>query len=229
LRPIQKALIGRKLGMTQLFADDGRAVPVTVIAAGPCLVVQRKSPDKEGYDALQLGYEELPRSDRVNKPTAGHFRRAAEAAHADLLPCRHLIELRLSDCDAYAVGDRINVEVFEVGDRVDVTGTSKGKGFAGVQKRYGFRGGPGSHGSMSHRRPASGGATDAARVFKGTRKPGHMGNVRRTVKRLRVHAIDPKKNLLLLEGAVPGPYGGLVQVTVPARPSAGGSDREGEQ
>jgi large subunit ribosomal protein L3 len=220
----QKALLGRKLGMTQLFADDGRAVPVTVVSAGPCFVVQRKSVAKEGYDAIQLGYEELTASRRLNKPQAGHFRRAGEHSHGDVPMCRHLVEFRAFDCDAHSIGDRIEVDIFEVGERVDVTGVSKGKGFAGVQKRYGFRGGPASHGSMSHRRPASGGATDAARVFKGTRKPGHMGNARVTVRRLRVHAVDPKKSLLLLEGAVPGPVGGLVQVTLPGESSSGASE-----
>ena len=228
MKRVQKALLGRKLGMTQLFAEDGRAVPITVVEAGPCFVVQRKSAAKEGYDALQLGYEEPKGSKRLNKPLAGHLRRAGEEAHADIPACRHLVEFTFADCDAYKVGDRISVEIFETGERVDVIGTSKGKGFAGVQKRYGFRGGPASHGSMSHRRPASGGATDAARVFKGTRKPGHMGNVRQTVKRLRVHAVDPKKNLLLLEGAVPGPSGGLVQVALPATSAAAAAGTEGE-
>jgi large subunit ribosomal protein L3 len=216
LKLVQKALLGRKLGMTQLFAEDGRAVPVTVIAAGPCIVVQRKTADREGVDALQLGYEELTKGRRLNKPRAGHFRRAGEKADKEIAPCRHLAEFRLADCDAYQVGDSIRVDIFEVGERVDVSGTTKGKGFAGVQKRYGFRGGPASHGSMSHRRPGSGGATDAARVLKGTRKPGHMGDVRKTVKRLRVHSIDAEKNLLVVEGAVPGPTGRLLAVSQPA-------------
>jgi large subunit ribosomal protein L3 len=127
-----------------------------------------------------------------------------------------LSEFRFGNCDDYAVGDQITVEVFQPGERVDVTGVSKGKGFAGAQKRHGFRGGPASHGSMSHRRPGSGGATDAARVFKGTKKPGHMGSVRSTVKRLRIHSVDAEKNLLVIEGAVPGPNGQLVTVWQPA-------------
>lgn len=213
---MQKALLGRKIGMTQLFAEDGHAVSVTVIAVGPCIVVQRKTVDGEGFDALQLGYEELPKGKRLNKPEAGHFRRASEKAEKDVPSCRHLGEFQFADCDAYNVGDRITVDAFTVGERVDVTGTSKGKGFAGVQKRYGFRGGPASHGSMSHRRPASGGGTDAARVFKGTKKPGHMGNVRKTVRRLRVHMVDADKNLLVVEGAVPGPNRRLVTVWQPA-------------
>lgn len=216
MKLVQKALVGRKLGMTQLFAEDGRAVPVTVIAAGPCVVVQRRAADKEGYDALQLGYEELPEGKGLNRPELGHFRRTGERAGVEVPPCRHLVEFRFADCDAWKVGDRIGVEVFAPGERVDVTGTSKGKGFAGAQKRHGFHGGPASHGSMSHRRPASGGATDAARVLPGTRKPGHMGNVRATVGGLRVHAVDAERGLLLLEGGVPGPRGRLVLVSAPA-------------
>ena len=215
MKRLHKALLGRKIGMTQLFADDGRALAVTVIEAGPCVVVQRKSVGHEGADALQFGYEELPRGRRLNKPSAGHFQRAAEKAGKEISPRRHLRDFRLADCDAYAVGDQLTVEVFVVGEKVDVTGTSKGKGFAGAHKRHGMRGGPASHGSMSHRRPGSGGATDAARVFKGVKKPGHMGNVQRTVRRLRVHLVDPARNLLVLEGAVPGPSGRLLAVSQP--------------
>jgi large subunit ribosomal protein L3 len=213
---LQKALLGRKVGMTQLFTEDGRAIAVTVIEAGPCVVVQRRSSKREGVDALQLGYEELSHGKRVNKPLAGHFRHAAEEAKKEIPPCRHLQDFRLADCDAYAPGDRLTVDLFRVGERVDVTGTSKGKGFAGVQKRHGFHGGPAAHGSMSHRRPASGGATDAARVLKGAKKPGHMGNVQVTVRKLQVHQVDPERNLLVLEGAVPGPNGQLVTVSQPS-------------
>ncbi len=216
MKSVQKALLGRKIGMTQLFAEDGRAVPVTVISAGPCFVVQRKTVERQGCDSLQLGYEELPEGKRLNRPLSGHFRRAAEKADKDVPPCRHLADFRFADCSYYQVGDRIAVDVFEVGERVNVVGTSKGRGFAGVRKRHGFHGGPASHGSMSHRRPASGGATDAARVFKGTKKPGHMGNTRATVKRLRVHMIDAEKGLMAVEGAVPGPNGGLLTVWRPA-------------
>lgn len=223
---MEKALLGRKIGMTQLFAEDGRAVPVTVIAAGPCVVVQRKTADREGYDALQLGYEEVAKRSRINRPRAGHFRRAGEKADKEIPPCRHLAEFRLADCDAYQIGDRIGVDVFQVGEKVDVAGTSKGKGFAGAHKRHGAHGGPATHGSMSHRRPASGGATDAARVFKGTKKPGHLGNVRTTVKRLRVHMVNAEKGLLALEGAVPGPNGGLIIVCCPARSGARASQAE---
>ncbi len=220
MKSVQKALLGRKIGMTHLFAEDGRAVPVTVISAGPCIVVQRKTSDREGYDALQLGYEEISKDTRLSRPRAGHFRRAGEKADKEIPPCRHLAEFRFADCAAYHIGDRIGADVFQVGERVDVAGTSKGRGFAGVHKRHGAHGGPASHGSMSHRRPASGGATDAARVFKGTKKPGHMGNRRTTVKRLRVHMVDPEKGLLAVEGAVPGPNGGLLMLWSAARSGA---------
>lgn len=213
MKSVQKALLGRKLGMTQLFAEDGRAVTLTVITAGPCYVVQRKGAEKEGYEAIQIGYEDVANAKRVNKPMAGHFRAASTQAGKTIPPCRHLVEVRICDPTRFEVGDRIGVEVFAVGDRVAVSGTSKGKGFAGVQKRHGFRGGPASHGSMSHRRPASSGATDAARVFKGVKKPGHMGSVRRTVQGLRVWLVDSERSLLAVRGAVPGPAGGLVLVT----------------
>lgn len=213
MKSVQKALLGRKLGMTQLFADDGRAVPVTVIEAGPCFVVQRKTAEHEGYDAVQLGYQEITKTQRVNGPMAGHFKHASERAGKTIPACRHLAEVRLADYTAYQPGEQIRADVFAVNDKVDVRGISKGKGMAGVQKRYRFRGGPASHGSMSHRRPASGGATDAARVFKGTRKPGHMGAVQRTVQGLRVWMVDPERNVIAVRGAVPGPSGGVVLIT----------------
>jgi len=215
VKVVEQALLGRKLAMTQVFAEDGRLVPVTVISDGPCVVVQRRKAGREGRESLQLGYEEVVKAGRLNKPLTGHFRRAGERAKAEIPPCRHLKEVCLANPDAYRVGDRIAVDVFAAGQRVDVTGISKGKGFAGVQKRYGFRGGPAAHGSMSHRRPASGGATDPARVFPGTKKPGHMGNVKVTVKGLRVQEVRAKDNLLLVEGAVPGPRGGLVLISLP--------------
>jgi large subunit ribosomal protein L3 len=224
LKFVEKALLGRKLGMTQIFGEGGRALAVTVIAAGPCHVVQRKSAEKDGYDALQLGYEEVP-AKRLNKPRMGHIKKSGEKAGSEIPPCRHLVEFRLANCDAYAVGAKIGADIFQVGEMVDVTATSKGKGFAGVQKRYHFSGGPASHGSMSHRRPASSGATDAARTFKGWRKPGHMGNVRVTVKGLRVEMVDPEKGVVAVHGSVPGPTGSLVMVT---RRAAGNPAKEGE-
>jgi len=212
VKSVEKALLGRKLGMTQIFGEGGRAQAVTVIVAGPCHVVQRKSVEKDGYDAVQLGYEEV-KAKRLNKPRTGHIKKSAQEAGAEIPLVRHLAEFRMVNCDAYPVGSTIGADIFEVGERVAVTSVSKGKGFAGVQKRYGFSGGPASHGSMSHRRPGSGGATAAARTFKGMRKPGHMGNVRVTVRGLRVEMVDPAKGVLAVHGSVPGPTGALVMVT----------------
>ena len=210
--PVAKGIIGLKLGMTQLFDAQGRAIPVTVIEAGPCTVVQRKTAERDGYDALQLGFGAI-RERLVNEPAKGHFKRAG------VEPKRRLGEFRLTDCDRFQVGGEVRAELFEVGERVNVTAISKGKGFAGVMKRYGWHGGGASHGSMHHRQPASGGATDAARVFPGTGKPGHMGAARVTVKALEVFRVDSERNLLIVRGAVPGPPGGVVRVTTPpARP-----------
>jgi large subunit ribosomal protein L3 len=225
LKGVEKALLGRKLGMTQIFGEGGRAEAVTVIAAGPCHVVQRKSAEKDGYDALQLGFEEVkPR--RLNKPRMGHLKKAGEKAGSEFAPLRHLVEFRMVNCDAYPVGSTLRADVFVVGETVAVTSVSKGKGFAGVQKRYHFSGGPASHGSMSHRRPASSGATDAGRTFKGWRKPGHMGNVRVTQRGMRVTMVDVEKGVLAVHGSVPGPTGALVMVTRQA--AAGKAAKEGE-
>ena len=197
--------------MTQLFAENGQAVPVTVLEAGPCVVVQRRPrPDREDVVGVQLGFDEVPEEKRrrkVNQAMAGHFKQAG------VTPRRHLKEFRLVVGDKFAVGEEVRAGIFAVGDKVDVAGTSKGKGFSGVMKRHGFHGGPATHGSMSHRRPASSGGTDASRVFKGMKKPGHMGVVRRTTKGLTVVRVDEKKHLLLVRGAVPGPPGGLVEIT----------------
>jgi large subunit ribosomal protein L3 len=203
---VAKAIIGQKLGMTQIFDETGRAVPVTVIQAGPCTVVQRKTAATDGYDAVQLGFGGV-RERRVNQPARGHFKRAG------VEPLRRLAEFRLTECDSYQVGQQLRADIFQAGERVNVTAISKGKGFTGVIKRYGWHGGGASHGSMSHRRPASGGATDPARVFPGTGKPGHMGAARVTVRGLRVVRADAERNLLLVRGAVPGPPGGVVRVT----------------
>ena len=207
---LAKAILGRKIGMSQLFTEEGQAIPVTVIEAGPCIVVQRRRREKEGYDSLQFGFGEV-RSGRggkpkLNAPRAGHFAKAGVPAR------RTLVEFRLANCDLLEVGDEVRADLFEAGEKVQVTGVSKGKGFAGGQKRHGFSGGPASHGSMSHRRPGSGGATDAARTFKGARKPGHLGAARATVKGLTVVRVDGEKNLLVIKGAVPGPNGGLVAI-----------------
>jgi len=198
-----KAILGTKIGMTQVFDSEGRVVPVTVIEAGPCTVVQKKTRETDQYDAVQVGYGDVkPR--KLNKPLLGHFRKHG------VDPKRIVREFR-GGADL-GVGDTITVDVFAEGDLVDVTGTSKGRGFQGVVKRHHFHGGPMSHGSMIHRKPQSSGATDAARVFKGVKKPGHMGHETVTVKRLRVVRVVPDKNLLLVRGAVPGPNGGLVTV-----------------
>ncbi|PKK12852.1 MULTISPECIES: 50S ribosomal protein L3 [Thermomonospora] len=203
----RKGVLGEKLGMTQVFDDEGRVVPVTVVKAGPCVVTQIRTPDKDGYSAVQLGYGQVdPR--KVNKPRSGHF------AKAGVTPRRYLVEVRTDDAAEYTLGQEITVEVFEAGQKVDVTGTTKGKGTAGVMKRHGFRGLGASHGTQrKHRSPGSiGGCATPGRVFKGLRMAGRMGNVRKTVQNLTIHAIDADKGLLLIKGAVPGPNGGLVLV-----------------
>ena len=200
-------LLGKKVGMTQLLTDDGMAVPVTVIQAGPCVVVQRKTAEHDGYDAVQLGLVEFVKGKRVPKPMAGHFKKA------DVAPMRFLREIGLSGGDEVKAGDRVQVNIFEDSERVHVTGTSKGRGFAGVIKRHGFRGGGATHGSMFHRAPGSiGQSAYPSRVFKGTRMPGHMGAKRITVQCLIVQGLDEEKNLLFVKGAVPGPNGGYVVV-----------------
>ncbi len=200
-----KGILGRKVGMTQLFEEDGRAVPVTILEAGPCRVAQVKTPERDGYGAIQLAFGAAK---RVNKPLAGHF------ASAKLDPTHHLAELRVDDVSAYAVGDEIGVDVFERGELVDVIGTTKGKGFAGAMKRHNFRGLPGSHGTeRKHRSPGSiGAAATPSRVFKGTKMAGHVGGGRVTTLNLKVVKVDPDRNLLLVRGAVPGPKGGLVMI-----------------
>jgi large subunit ribosomal protein L3 len=200
-----KSILGKKVGMTQIFDDRGRAVPVTVIEAGPCVVTQKKTAERDGYEAVQVGYGDIKQT-RLNKPEQGHL-----AKHS-LAPKRHLREVRMEGTAEMEVGATIAVDVFSAGDLVDVIGTSKGKGFAGVVKRYHWHGGDMTHGSMIHRKPQSAGATDAARIFKNTGRPGHMGNERVTVKRLRVVRTIPERNVLLIRGAVPGPNGGLLTI-----------------
>jgi large subunit ribosomal protein L3 len=201
-------IIGKKIGMTQVFASDGTVTPVTVIKAGPCVVVQKKTVNTDGYNAVQLGFVEEKPLRRINKPTEGHFKRAG------LPPTRILRELRVGDTEeATNVGDKILVDLFNEDDLVDVVGTSKGRGFAGFVKRHGFAGGRATHGSMFHRAPGSIGASAyPSRVIKGTRMAGHMGNVRKTAKNLRVVAVDTEKNLLMIRGAVPGPNGAYVVI-----------------
>lgn len=199
-------MLARKLGMTRIFLDDGKVVPVTVLEAGPCTVVQRRSTDVDGYDAVQIGFVDL-RPDRCNQPMTGHFNKA------EVAPKRHLREFRVESDNELKSGDELKADIFASGDRVDVSATTKGKGFAGVIKRHGMGGGPGGHGSHFHRAPGSiGQSADPAKVYKGKRLPGRMGNVRRTTQNLEVVTVDGEKNLLVLKGCVPGPNGGLVEV-----------------
>jgi large subunit ribosomal protein L3 len=202
-----KGILGTKLGMTQIFTEDSRAVPVTVIQAGPCTVIQVKTTENDGYEAVQLAYAEAGRG-RTTKPLAGHF------AAAGAQPARHLIELRTDESGTYAKGQTITVDIFQPGEHADVVGVSKGKGFAGTMKRHGFAGLGGSHGTeRKHRSPgAIGACATPSRVFRGTRMAGQMGNERVTVLNLEVVESDAERNLLLLRGAVPGPTGGLVMV-----------------
>ena len=200
-------IIGKKVGMTQVFADDGKALPVTVIEAGPCVVVQRKSKQKDGYSAVQLGLVEARKVKKVTKAMQGHF------AKASLPPCKVVRELRVAEGDEAKVGDKISVELFAPGDRVDVIGISKGKGFQGVVKRHHFRGGDATHGSMFHRAPGGIGASAyPSRVLKGMRAAGHMGSDRVTARNLTVVRIDVENNLLVLKGAVPGAGGGYIVI-----------------
>ena len=209
-------IIGRKLGMTQVFSADGQVVPVTVLKAGPCVVVQRKTAAKDGYEAAQLGLVEFVKPKRINKPESGRFKKTG------IEPTRVLREVRLAEGSETKTGDRIAVELFKVKQKVDVTGISKGRGFAGSVRRHHFRGGDGSHGSMFHRAPGSIGASSfPSRVWKGTRMAGHLGNARCTVRNLEVVQVDPDDNLLLVEGAVPGPDGGLVMIRHARKASKG--------
>jgi large subunit ribosomal protein L3 len=204
-----KGMLGKKIGMMRIFDAGGYVVPVTVVQAEPNIVVQRKTTEHDGYEAVQLGLQKVKRG-RVNSPLTGHF------GAAGVEPTRWLKEVPCDADDEAKAGDEVRVEVvFEVGQSVHVSGTTKGKGFAGGMKRHGFHGGKASHGSKVHRAPQSTGATDAARVFKGTRKPGQMGAAKCTVKGLEVVQVDPERNLLLLKGAVPGANGGLLVITAP--------------
>jgi len=202
-----KGLLGTKLGMTQIFDQNARAVPVTVIQAGPCTVTQVKSPERDGYAAVQLAFGEI-KPKAVTKPRAGHF------AKAGAEPQRHLVELRTADAADYTPGQTLTAEVFAAGDRLDVVGVSKGKGFSGVMKRHGFKGLGASHGTeRKHRSPGSvGAASTPSRIFKGMRMAGHMGHQRVTVLNLEVVKVDPDRNLILVRGAVPGPKRGLVML-----------------
>ncbi len=206
-----KGILGAKLGMTQVW-DNNRVVPVTVVQAGPCVVTQVRTPDKDGYSAVQLAYGAVnPR--KVTKPRAGHFERAGVA------PRRHLVELRTTDASEYTLGQEVTAETFSAGEAIDVTGRTKGKGFAGVMKRHGFGGLRASHGvERKHRSPGSIGAcATPGRVFKGVRMAGRMGGGRYTAQGLTVQAVDPEQNLILVKGAIPGPAGSLVLIRTAAK------------
>ena len=210
-----KGILGTKLGMTQVFDESGQVTPVTVVKAGPCVVTAVRTPDRDGYSAVQFGYGEIdPR--KVTKPVSGVFEKAG------LTPRRYLAELRTDDASEYQLGQEVTAGVFEAGQLVDATGTSKGKGTAGVVKRHGFRGLSSSHGTQrKHRSPGSiGGCATPGRVFKGLRMAGRMGAVRTTVQSLTVHSVDADRGLLLIKGAVPGPAGGLVLVRTAAKTPA---------
>ena len=201
-----KTLIGKKVGMTQIFDEKGRVIPVTVIEAGPCVVAQVKSVETDGYNAIQLGFGDVKES-KLNKPEKGHF------AKANIAPKKHLREFRLDSVEGITVGTELTVTEFAEGDRLDIQGTTKGKGFQGVIKRHGQHRGPMGHGSMYHRRPGSMGACSfPGRVFKNKKLAGHMGSVKVTVQNLEVVRVDADKNLILVKGAIPGPKGSMVTI-----------------
>jgi large subunit ribosomal protein L3 len=203
---MEKGLIGRKLGMTQVFSGDGMAIPVTVIEMGPCVITQKKTKEIDGYDALQLGFGQKKQKN-VTKPIQGHLKKTDSG-----FP-RVLREFRMRTPEDYEEGQELKVDIFEVGDYVDVVGVSKGRGFTGVIKRYGFKGGRATHGSMFHRAPGSIGASAyPSRVFKGKKMPGHMGNKRKTIQNLVVVGIRPNENLILVKGSVPGSRNSIVLV-----------------
>ncbi len=201
-----KTLIGKKVGMTQIFDEKGRVIPVTVIEAGPCVVAQVKSVETDGYNAIQLGFEDVKES-KLNKPEKGHL------AKANIAPKKHLREFRLDSVEGITVGTELTVTEFAEGDRLDIQGTTKGKGFQGVIKRHGQHRGPMGHGSMYHRRPGSMGPTSTpGRVFKGKKLPGHMGRVTVTIQNLDVVKVDSDKNVVLVKGSVPGPKGAILKL-----------------
>ncbi len=203
---MEKGLIGRKLGMTQVFSEEGAAIPVTVIEAGPCVVIQKKTRETDGYDAVQLGFGRKKQK-KITKPLQGHFRQADKGFF------RILREFRIDNPEEYDVGSELNADIFAVGDYVDIVGTSKGKGFAGGMKRHGFKGGRATHGSMFHRAPGSIGASaDPSRVLKGKKLPGHMGDHRVTVQNLVVFGVRSERNLILVKGSIPGSMNGFVMI-----------------
>jgi len=206
-----KTLIGKKVGMTQIFDEKGRVIPVTVIEAGPCVIAQVKSVETDGYNAIQLGFGDVKET-KLNKPQKGHF------AKAKVAPKKHLREFRVDSVEEVAVGTELKADTFVAGDKIDIQGTTKGKGFQGVIKRHGQSRGPMGHGSMYHRRPGSMGATTSpGRVFKGKKLPGHMGSVVRSILNLDVVKIDFDKNVLLVKGSIPGSKKAIVRVKTTVR------------
>lgn len=203
---MKKAILGKKLGMTQLFCDDGKMIPVTVVEAGPCVVVQKKTVETDGYEAVQFGFSDKEER-KMNKPLKGHFDKAGVAYK------RYLREFRLDDISSLNVGDEIKVDIFEAGESVDVTGRTKGRGYTGTVKRWNTHRGPMSHGSGYHRGVGSMGACSSpSRVYKGKKLPGHYGNEQVTIQNLDVAKVDTERNLILVKGAIPGPKGGLVYI-----------------
>ena len=207
---MQKGIIGKKLGMTQLFDENGKVVPVTVIEAGPCTVVQKKTIEKDGYEAVQFGFDQIPENrveKLVNKPDAGHFKKAGVA------PMRKLREFRLDDCAAYEIGQVVKADVFEEGEKIDITGITKGRGYTGAIYRWNQHTGPMAHGSKYHRGLGSMSAnSDPSRVFKNKHMPGHYGVERVTIQNLSIVKVDGERSLLLVRGAVPGPKEGLLLI-----------------
>ena len=203
---MKKGLIGKKIGMTQIFNEEGKVIPVTVIEAGPCVVSQVKTEETDGYNSIQLGFGAIKES-KVNKPERGHFTKA------NIAPARYLREIRVDSIEDVKVGDELKADIFMAGDKIDIQGTSKGKGFQGVIKRHGQHRGPMGHGSMYHRRPGSMGSTSTpGRVFKGKKLPGHMGAETVTIQNLEVVAVDLDKNVILVKGSVPGVNGAILKI-----------------
>ena len=203
---MKKAIIGKKIGMTQIFDETGKVIPVTVIEAGPCVVAQVKTVETDGYNAIQLGFGDV-KENKVNKPVKGHFTKGS------VTPKKHLREFRVDSIESYKVGDEVKADTFVAGDKIDVQGTSKGKGFQGVIKRHGQSRGPMGHGSMYHRRPGSMGPTSTpGRVFKGKKLPGHMGVQTITIQNLDVVRVDMDKNVILVKGSVPGVKGAILKI-----------------
>jgi large subunit ribosomal protein L3 len=201
----KKGILGEKLGMTQVWDENNRVVPVTVVKAGPCVVTQIRTPENDGYSGVQIAFGQIdPR--KVTQPMLGHF------AKAGVTPRRHILELRFDDASAYTLGQEMGADTFEVGSNIDITGVTKGKGFAGVMKRHGFHGVSASHGAhKNHRKPGSIGAcATPGRVFKGVRMAGRMGGITQTTQNLKVHSVDMEKGLILVKGAIPGPAGSVV-------------------